>query len=77
MRNKNKSGFLFFGKLYEQIKSLNLQSYVECGSYLITNNNLRGLGKGERNKNPLRHAPRKLVGILLQALFGIRDTYIP
>ena len=55
----------------DQLQDLGLDRDVEGGRRLVGDEQLRVAGQGHRDHDPLAHAARQLVGVLLDAALGV------
>ena len=57
-----------------EIEDLRLNGHVERGRWLVGEQQRRAAGEGDGDRDPLTHAARELVRILLQATVGLGDA---
>ena len=63
-----------FADLFEQADDLRLNGHIERGGRLVGHNQLRFGSQGQGDHHPLAHAARKLVRVMVDALFGGRNA---
>ena len=59
----------------QQVENLLLRGHIQGSSGLVGNQQLGVAGNGHGNHHALTHAPGKLVGIMVDPAFRIRDTH--
>ena len=71
----NHRHFQFLLQLTDELEDLRLHGHVQCGSGLVTDQNLGTAGNGGGNDHALTHTAGKLVGILFIAVFGVGNAH--
>ena len=61
-------------QILDNIKNLSLNCHIECGRWLVTDQNFRITGKCNRDHNTLTHTAGKFVRILSDTFFRLRDA---
>ena len=67
---------IFLLQILDNIENLSLNCHIECGRWLVTDQNFRITGKCNRDHNTLTHTAGKLVRILLGNNLRIRNLYL-
>ena len=65
---------IFLLQILNNIENLSLNCHIECGRWLVTDQNFRLTGKCNRDHNTLTHTAGKFVRILSDTFFRLRDA---
>ena len=58
-------------QVFDQLQDLGLDGYVECGGWLVGEQELGVTYEGERDQGALAHAAGKLVGVAIHLAGGV------
>ena len=77
VRDEQKSKTQFAPQFLQKLENLLLHCYVKCGCRLVRNQQVRPRSEGHGNHGALAQSARKLMRILLRALFRFAHRRLP